>query len=505
MSDKKNKPNIYLTETKDETEKDPSSNSTVLLPPILTSPSNKQTQDTEIEGHLLKKLAKKYKIKDETDGKKEFHPKPITKTFKELNVRSSSYNFLEKTREINRLRYSLQLKQESKNQYEENIKNEIAGIEETMKSMQNYKDNFEKNVTQKYNDYLKKLYSELEIEKNKVWALYQTLNSKRKENNMLESKIRKKENEKIFMEKWIKFQFEVKNGKEPENLKNELKKLNGRFIFENVEDFCEGFTKEEDKNLLLLKNFEKINRSIEELNNEKNELIKTREKYEKNNDNLINEKQKILDLLKARHEKLQKQKVQVILSTQTQKTVKKKKIQSSLNFKLYNSVNFELLHSDTKKNKDLLYSIIFSLYNSIVTNLSNEIDNIVVNFKACPNKYKKMKCMLVSIEIAINYIIDKMTFYHKNPLIYGNQLNQIIKQIEIDHKREKANTLKMIEMKKYKELKDKIAKRNEKIYFVPNKRTLEYPFYLYQGTKKRKSSKDKEKELVLSDFLYESS
>lgn len=504
MSDKKNKPSIYLTETKDETEKDASSNSTVVLPPILTSPNIKQSEELKVEGHLLKKLAKKYKIKGETDDKVEGNRKPIKKTFKELNVRYSNYNFIEKTREINRLRYSLQLKQESKNQYEENIKNEIAGIEETMRSMQNYKDNFEKNVTQKYNDYLKKLYSELEIEKNKVFALYQTLNSKRKENNMLESKIRKKENEKFFMEKWIKFQFEVKNGKEPENLKNELKKLDGAFIFEDVDDFFDGFTKEEDKNLLLLKNYEKINRSIKELNNEKKELLEAREKYEKNTDNLIIEKQKILDLLKARHENLQKQKEQVILSSQTQKTVKKKKIQSSLNFKLYNSVNFELLHSNTK-NKDLLYSIIFSLYNSIITNLSNEIDNLTVNFKACPNKYKKMKCMLISIEIAINYLLDKITFYHNNPLIYGNLLNQITKQIEIDHKREKANTLKMIEIKKYKELKDKIAKRNEKIYFVPNKRTLDYPFYLYQGTKKRKSSKDKEKELTLSDFLYESS
>ena len=199
-----------------------------------------------------------------------------------------------------------------------------------------------------------------------------------------------------------------------------------------------------------------------------------------------------------------KQKEEAMILSRNKIKQRKKEIQSSLNFNLFNSVNFELLHSD-KKGKDLLYSMIYSLYSEIVANLSTELDNITVNFKALPTKEKKMISMLISVEISANYIFNKMIYYKKNSDIYGERLAAIIKQIDVMHKREKANVLKQLEQKKYKELKDKIAKRNDKVYFIPNKKNLVYPFQLYQGKKKRGSSHDKDKELGLEDFLYESS
>ena len=131
--------------------------------------------------------------------------------------------------------------------------------------------------------------------------------------------------------------------------------------------------------------------------------------------------------------------------------------------------------------------MIYSLYSEIVANLSTELDNITVNFKALPTKEKKMISMLISVEISANYIFNKMIYYKKNSDIYGERLAAIIKQIDVMHKREKANVLKQLEQKKYKELKDKIAKRNDKVHFIPNKKNLVYPFQLYQGKKKRGS------------------
>lgn len=491
------KPNIYLTETEKET----TSQSSSVLPPIKTSVLN---TEFSIKAPLLSRIQKKYTIEKSPRKKEENEAKKKPTMYKQLNVRYSNHDFLEKTREITRLKYSLQLKLDSKNQYEENIKNEIAGIEETMKSMENYRDNFDRNVTQKFNEYLKKLYSEIEKEKNKVWGLYKTLSEHRKENNILESKIRKKENEKNTLEKWIIFQLVVKNGKEPTDLQKELEKFKGGFIFETADEFLDGFTKEEDKNILLLEQYEKVNKSIEELIKERDTLIETREKEEKKLKQQIDEKQVILNLLKKRNEKLMKQKEEAMILSRNKIKQRKKEIQSSLNFNLFNSVNFELLHSDTK-GKDLLYSMIYSLYSEIVANLSTELDNITVNFKALPTKEKKMISMLISVEISANYIFNKMIYYKKNSDIYGERLAAIIKQIDVMHKREKANVLKQLEQKKYKELKDKIAKRNDKVYFIPNKKNLVYPFQLYQGKKKRGSSHDKDKELGLEDFLYESS
>ena len=159
------KPNIYLTETEKET----TSQSSSVLPPIKTSVLN---TEFSIKAPLLSRIQKKYTIEKSPRKKEENEAKKKPTMYKQLNVRYSNHDFLEKTREITRLKYSLQLKLDSKNQYEENIKNEIAGIEETMKSMENYRDNFDRNVTQKFNEYLKKLYSEIEKEKNPTLLNY---------------------------------------------------------------------------------------------------------------------------------------------------------------------------------------------------------------------------------------------------------------------------------------------------------------------------------------------
>ena len=143
--------------------------------------------------------------------------------------------FLRKTNEIKRIKYEMELKKEAMEEYKENIKMQKCGIEFTISNIKTYRDNLENNFLTKYNDDLRKLSREL----------FELKLKSDKQNNeliLLKNKITsinylliKKGNTLRDIEKWLNLQIHIKEGIEPKNLKEALKKYNNKLIFESLD------------------------------------------------------------------------------------------------------------------------------------------------------------------------------------------------------------------------------------------------------------------------------
>ena len=410
---------------------------------------------------------------------------------KPLNIKYTKETYLSKTKEISQLHYSLHLKKEQKNQIESTIRKEIEGLNQTMKSMELYNKAFEENVISKINNSLKKLNIALEKERIVVLELYQQVVHQRKEINILETKIRRKELEKKTIEKWIEFQLEVKQFGKVNDLQEQLHKLGNNVIFESTEAIEDQFKSIEQQNVMLLMKYNAFQKELDDLKNEKNELILSRTQYEQLLQSQVIDKEKILELIKQRHKMLLNQYQHVVASLML--VAKKKKTKMFDNNVVHNN------------NNDLLYSLIMKLYSNCVGYLKQFVtNNVVVNFNNVPHKENKMLSMLLSIEICVDYIKSKFKFYYKNYNVYGTELKRIISEIDFKKKQEKAMKMKDMENQRYKELKMKIEEKENKHRFVMLRKVDLYPVGRFIGSNQCINKENVSKELEFHDFVYDS-
>jgi hypothetical protein len=411
---------------------------------------------------------------------------------KPLNIKYTKETYLSKTKEISQLHYSLNLKKEQKNQIESNIQKEIEGLNQTMKSMELYNKMFEENVISKINNSLKELNITLEKERIVVLDLYQQVVHQRKEINVLETKIRRKELEKKTIEKWIEFQLEVKQFGKVNDLQEELHKLGNGVIFESTEAIEDQFKSIEQHNVMLLMKYNELQNELDDLKNEKNELILSRTQYEHLLHSQVIDKEKILELIKQRHKMLVNQYQHVVTSLVV---VAKKKKAKTYDNNVTHSVN----------QHEALYTLIMKLYSNCVGYLKQFVtNNVVVNFNNIPSKESKMLAMLLSIEICVDYIKSKFKFYYKNYNVYGNELKRIISEIDFKKKQEKAMKMKNMENQRYKELKMKIEEKENKHRFVMLRKVDLYPAGRFIGKNQCISKENVSKELEFHDFVYDS-
>ena len=147
----------------------------------------------------------------------------INHNFEKIKVRDSSYEYIEKTKEIILARYNLQIKKEGVKRIENNVKNEIKTLNQTMKEMKSYKDDLENIFINKDNEALKSLNNQIIEEKIKNDLLSIELGKINKEVNKLNNLIIKIDGIKRGIEKWIIFQVQMNKRKIPLNLKETLK------------------------------------------------------------------------------------------------------------------------------------------------------------------------------------------------------------------------------------------------------------------------------------------
>ena len=107
-------------------------------------------------------------------------------------------------------------------------KNQLNSFNYTITNIKEYKDDLENNFISKYNENLRNL--SRKIFNDKLLLDNQNNQLKRLKNDVtnLKQMIIKKENTLLDIEKWLKLQIYIKEGKDPENLKMALEKYKGK-------------------------------------------------------------------------------------------------------------------------------------------------------------------------------------------------------------------------------------------------------------------------------------
>ena len=315
--------------------------------------------------------------------KNEIKLKKKSKTF-----RDDKNTFLRKTNEIKRLKYELDLKKNAMEEYKENLKTQINSFNYTISNIKAYKEDIEKNFISKYNDNLRNLTRKIFDLKLFSDKQNNELKNLKKEVANLKPIISKKEGTLKDVEKWLKLQIYIKEGKKPENLKNALKKYQGKLIFDSMEELEGTLSYKQNQNLRLI---DKYNKSEKE----KDRLIPWLAEQEKSYENFkktfivnIEEKLEILNSLKKREQDL----IQTINQLKKDdenielNEIKKVSIEDICNNQM--SMNELGIKYKPIKQKNNMYDYINSIFYCLIsndisgisldTNISSQLNNAIL-------------------------------------------------------------------------------------------------------------------------------
>ena len=363
-------------------------------------------------------------------------------------VRDSSSDFIDKTNSIILARYNLQIKKEAVERIENNVKNEIKSLEQTMTQMKKCKEDLETNFINQYNYALKKLYSQIIEERIKNDEYSIEIGKLNKDLSKLNYKIIKIEAVKKYIEKWIIFQIQMDKKKIPINLKETLKnEYNNSLIFSSVEQFNDWFESKKLTNIYLINQYNDKCRELDEIKKQYLEAKKIEDEDTFLEDEL-KEKTKMFELLKFKNQKLEKEKKEIIRFKISTFESKPSKSMYSTKFK-------------PKVLKDILFFKTKSIYTQIKELLGNELDyiNIDLELERTNRKEEKILKMIRSVELVLNFLLYKFDEYKVNSKTF-NLLKEIRIKIDLEHKANNASQVKIEEKKELenynKDLKEEI-------------------------------------------------
>ena len=496
-SNKQKSSNLYLTETKNITRKN--------------TAATTKTDFIDLKNKTLNNFAvnrKRQLSKDST----------ILPSINNKNkvVRDGSYSYLKKTNEIQRMRFTLNLKKEAVREYKENLQAQIENLQNTICNVNAYKEKLENNFLTKYNEQLKELSRQLQQEQFFKDNQEQKLISLKKEVVNLNDQILKKQKYISDIEKWISFLIFIKEGKEPSDIKIAIKKYKNNLIFENVDDLDSVMKEEQNKNLRLLENYSKINNEKDNLIEKLNHIEKEVENDDDNIDNLLNEKEKILNNLKQKNNNLSKKLNTVKLKIKKQnssnciKQIKKDKL-LDINAPDINKNNFGVYYKIPKSND--FYCSINSIYVTILINnlkglkLNKGIieDINTISPDSIDNKIKIAMNQIKIIEESFNFMNESIKNKTKNDIKCKNVMKEICTKIENDHRKLKSEKNKKIQEAKMENLIKKIEEKSKKVHYFGSKRVdrVNHRFNSKKVQKKEKGNEIKKKKEGedLWDFL----
>ncbi len=182
---------------------------------------------------------------EESNNKKDNEKKSLinNKIISINNKHTPIKKFINQTREKILLKYTSDIKNEISTNLNEMYKNEIERVDNYIKSMKKTNKLFNDTFLIKFNDYVKELEIQREIEKSENTNLIKQIIKQKIENSQIESKIRKQELEKDNILRWIFFQISVKENKLdiPNHYKSLIEETeeNMRKLFDNPSNFLE--------------------------------------------------------------------------------------------------------------------------------------------------------------------------------------------------------------------------------------------------------------------------
>jgi len=437
------------------------------------------------------------------------------KNKKSRTFRDDKNAYIRKTNEIKRLKYELELKKNAMDNYQENLKIQLNSLNYTMANIQAYKDDIENNFIAKYNEALRifprKIY-DLKLLSDK-----QNNELKQLKNDVMNLKqlITKKELALKDIEKWIKLQIFIREGKNPENVKAALKKYNGKLIYNSMEELENNLTYKQNNNLRLIDKYNKSEREKKNLMPWLAEQEKSYENFKKTFSVQVDEKLVELNSLKKRGEDLIKTIKQLKSNDESNEFDEVKKLGNEpqimdiheiySNQTLTNELGIK--YKPIKK-KNNIYHYIDCIFCSILSNDISGLDLDTNSLNQLSNinlpKFKRAFIQMNFIEISLNYLISNI-----NSKIISDKNNMQImektcKIIDSYHKMLNVNRNKK-EMKKRRDnILKRVEKRANKNYFTSRGKT-DYNVVLVQKNREMERLKNKKylKNIDIWDFLHD--
>ena len=472
------------------------------------------------------------------------------KTKKLNSTKKNKNEILDKTRLSKLFKYTLDIKKERVVRLKEQYENKLENVNDSINTMTMAKELFLQKFLIKFNDYVKYLTQQREIEKLKNSQLLNVILNHKKEISNIEAKIRKISQEKNFLLRWIFLLIQIKEKKKelPEHYKT---------IFENSNSNQNEINKSTSPKKIarrdsIKKYGRKMTRVIHDvvainkvLNRRMTRKSSTRimeedyarlQKYKTNlifedyNDFIYNFQQfenetilKINEYNEIRYaiEELKNEKNFVELqenenNIKIEKLIQEKEIEliniKEKNKKLLKQIekgNNILEENNLKKNsyklKDNLFQKVVQLFsNTQKIGFMNVIDISTLNQKKIVTKEEIIIDYLQKIEFVIDYLVNQFDSYNKfkNSYLYDN-LRKIRNEIEKNHKIQKNMEQKLLEKERIKKLKIEIAKRYNKVNFISKRKTNDYYEIILKKEKKIIKNDDFIKDPKFEDFMYE--
>lgn len=473
--------------------------------------------DEENSPRLLNKILYRQQIQEQKNNKCKTscnENKIVNSKPKKVAVKDGPRNYISKTREINRLKYCINLKLENIKDFYYDYRQEIKNIDFTINSIKAYKNNLEHKFINEYVSQLRSL--------NKI-TLNERLKEEQQRNEIVRLKksisnmsYRKKRLElnKFLIEKWIGLQVYIKDKirMDGKQIKNYITKGNRRqSLFQSADEFEDFFKKKEINNLRLIQTLNVKTQEKAVLFKE----LKNVELYNIEDDNylikMITEKEKLLKLLKRRNSELLQERNEV------------KKMNSEPKFDKLSPINLDLIsftpkkdkNTNKEKDKENSNKNIIINYNIIYPLIQKTFDYIIANDKSSLSESEdtfryinsinipstKALSQMKMIEMAYTYLI-----YYKMNNMEGNETlyKQLMEEIEHNHKKRKAEKYKKEEELKEYEMHKKMEEKKNRIVFKSRKDDYSSLIYIEKiKNKERKMKKNTKKKLDIFDFLYD--
>ena len=438
--------------------------------------------DEENSPRLLNKILYRQQIQEQKNNKCKTsgnENKIVNSKPKKVAVKDGPKNYISKTREINRLKYCINLKLENIKDFYYDYRQEIKNIDFTINSIKAYKNNLEHKFINEYVSQLRSL--------NKI-TLNERLKEEQQRNEIVRLKksisnmsYRKKRLElnKFLIEKWIGLQVYIKDKirMDGKQIKNYIAKGNRRqSLFQSADEFEDFFKKKEINNLRLIQTLNVKTQEKAVLFKE----LKNVELYNIEDDNylikMITEKEKLLKLLKRRNSELLQERNEV------------KKMYSEPKFDKLSPINLDLIsftpkkdkNTNKEKDKENSNKNIIINYNIIYPLIQKTFDYIIANDKSSLSESEdtfryinsinipstKALSQMKMIEMAYTYLI-----YYKMNNMEGNETlyKQLMEEIEHNHKKRKAEKYKKEEELKEYEMHKKMEEKKNRIVFKSRK------------------------------------
>ena len=412
-------------------------------------------------------------------------------------------DYIFKTREINRIKYCMNLRVESIKEFNYNIKEQINSIDYTINSLKVYKNNLENNFLNEFLVQLRTLNQITLKERLEEEKLRNTLVRIKKEIYNILGRKRRIEMNKYQIEKWLGLLVYIKekNKIDEKKIQNYINKnYKGKLIIETADEFDEFYKKEEQRNLRLI---EKLNITNNEKMNLFKELKQIKQSYSEDKDLIISilEKEKLLTLLKMRNSELLKEKKEAL---RLQNISEYRETSSSMP-PIINDKEKKKPEKKVKINLTVIYNLIQETFNYIYHNDKECLGDSQESLPVINNMMVKSTKALSQMKII--ELCYTSLFYYKETHIKGNEIlyKKLSDEIEMNHKRIKTEKYKKEEEMKALELYKKLQAKKERIIFKPthqdNYSSLVYIEKLKREAKKK--TKKVKKEIDIFDYLYD--